>query len=194
MKNIFAMTYKMLALAVILILFSFNSVASGISVHISENGNITSDLTPYDQSVYVSKNNVKKLDPKIPTDAHKLADSIEFEVFTISENSSAHTVFQSGGGVCYAYNAAGVFVIDSATYYKQGSKTEYYANISDGIVTSKGEVKNLQYASVFNIVTPETLQEAKEQDAKYGKVLAEHNLKKRTETHLVNLCDKKRKS
>lgn len=190
----FLMNHKTLIplIVSVLALFSIESVARDISVHISENGTVTTERDPSMQKVFISKDNVKKLNPNIPVDADKLSNSIEIEVFSIGENTQIHTVFQSGAGICYGYHHSGVSVIDAATYYKEGSKDEYYANISDGLVTSKGEVKNVQYASVFNIITPpELLRKVRQQDARHGKVLAEHNLKERVKVYLRDLCKNK---
>lgn len=182
------MNCKML-LVTILGFCSVNSLAANsISIHISEKGMTTTATNMPREYIYVSKNNLRALDPKTRKDAEILAKSIEFEVYSIGENTQFHTVFQSGGGVCYAYTTKGVGVTDSSTYYKDSTKQEYYANIADGTVNSKGNVKDIQYASVFNINSPQESLRLKEQDVKYGKALAERNLKERTGTYLHNVC------
>lgn len=184
------MNYKALFMS-ILGCYSLESIAAhetGTSVHFSEN-DITGTITPSEkENIYVSKNSFKKLDPKARQDADKLARSIEFEVYSFGENGQSHTVFQSGGGVCYGYRAKGVAVIDSSTYYVNSSKQQYYANIADGTVNSKGDVKDVQYASVFNIEDPSVSKHFEMQDSKYGKDIAEKNLKERTKAYLGGVC------
>lgn len=133
------------------------------------------------QQTYVMSDSLRELNPMNQSDADSLADSIEFEVYSVSENSQIHTIFMSGAGVCRGYSADGVDITDSATYYiSELSDDEYYANIARGVLNSKGDTKNLQYASVFNISDLERSKQVKDQEAQYGKDIAEKNLKDRT--------------
>lgn len=191
------MMYKGLVVASCVGLISLNAQAThSISVHISENGIMTTTHEPTTtettQTIYINEDTIKPLNPQDEQDVSKLAKSIELEVYRINENSQTHTVFTAAPGVCRGYKGRGVEVTDSATYYiKEKSREEYYANISGGVLNSKGDAKRVQYASVFNVNDVELSKRLKEQEKLQGRTIAEQNLRDRTEVLANDICNKK---
>lgn len=175
-------------------LTSLHTLAThSVSVHISESGVMSTNHEPLSgnpsQTIYISEDTLKPLNPADQKDASKLAESIELEIYRTTENSQTHTVFVAAPGVCRGYKERGVEVTDSATYYiKEKSKDEYYANISGGILNSRGEAKRVQYASVFNVNDAELSKRLREQEKTQGKVIAEQNLRDRIDVLANDVC------
>ena len=112
------MKYNILALMVLSSIINFRVVASDmVSVLISENAVMEKNNEAILEQTYVVSDSLRELNPKNKNDVEALADSIEFEVYSISETSQIHTIFMSGSGVCKGYRGRGVDVTDSTTYY-----------------------------------------------------------------------------
>ncbi|MGQ0286512.1 hypothetical protein ACT2CV_04840 [Pasteurellaceae bacterium 22721_9_1] len=188
------MKYQLFVAIILASFCSLNVIANNsVSIHISEDGIISTPQTPVKadnaKKIYINEDNLKTLDPKNQQDANKLANSIEFEVYRINEDSQTHTVFLAGEGVCDGYKNRGVEVTDSATYYiKDDSKDEYYANVSGGVLNDKGIARKVQYASVFNVNDEALSNRLKEQDKLKGRKIAEQNLKDRGNMLSNDVC------
>ncbi|MBN6711395.1 hypothetical protein JFL47_12005 [Haemophilus haemoglobinophilus] len=128
---------------------------------------------------YLSYKNTSFNPQNSNNDAKALANSIEFEVYQISENKFSHTVFESGAGVCSGFSSNyGVEITDSRTYYINKPKNEYYASITGATAYSKMDINNMQYAPIFNIQDQELAKNIQAQEKEKGKELAEKNIKK----------------
>lgn len=182
--------------ALVLITCSFFcelSFAELWSIHISEDTIETTHIPATNRSdvFYVNKNSTRELNPSNNiTDAHILGDSIEFEVFEISETRSSHTIFESGGGICNGYNSkGGVYITDSTTYYiAPENKKEYYKNIAIGTVSARGKTKNIQYVPVFYIQDPTLAETIQKEDSKQGKEIASRNILNRSQLLSQVIC------
>ncbi|PJG82880.1 hypothetical protein [Caviibacterium pharyngocola] len=138
---------------------------------------------------YLSKDAHAQLNPDDSKDAEKLASSIEFEIYEIGENKMAHTVYQSGAGICNGYQSAlGVDITDSRTYYINQDENEYYASIAGATVYSKNDPDNVQYAPVFNIKNTDVAKQVQEEEQLYGKKMATQNIQKSANVLSGTIC------
>lgn len=140
---------------------------------------------------YVNRNGTRSLNPnKNEQDAAALGKSIEFEVYEINESRSSHTIFESGGGICYGFkNETGVDVTDATTYYIQPKKKEeYYTNIATANVNAQEAPKNMQYVPVFYIQDEALAEKVQAQEQKEGKSLAGKNIQKRANMLSKVIC------
>ncbi|MCK3658578.1 hypothetical protein A4G18_07595 [Pasteurellaceae bacterium Pebbles2] len=184
----------MLILSSAFAVVSMEAAANSTSIHISESGSTVvtgSSAKPADSNAqtYISKGGLRKFNPKDKKDADKLASSVEFEVYSMTENSKTHTVFESNAGICYGFRNNGVEITDSNTYYvNKKSKEEYYANIAGGVMNSRGKTQNVQYTSVFNIYDPTISKQVREKGTKFTRDAAERNLKDRAKVLSNVVC------
>ncbi|MCW9709511.1 hypothetical protein L5B71_01205 [Avibacterium sp. 21-586] len=131
----------------------------------------------------------EKLNPVKRNDVEKLAKSIEFEVYQVSEKQVAHTVFKSGAGICRGFRSDyGVDMTDSRTYYIDQANNEYYASITGATIYSKSAPQNVQYAPVFNIQDESIAQQIQDEENKYGKQVATENIEKSSEILKKTIC------
>lgn len=140
---------------------------------------------------YVNRNGTRSLNPnKNEQDAAALGKSIEFEVYEINESRSSHTIFESGGGICYGFKSeTGVDVTDATTYYIQPKKKEeYYTNIATANVNAQEAPKNMQYVPVFYIQDEALAEKVQAQEQKEGKSLAGKNIQKRANMLSKVIC------
>ncbi|EIJ71053.1 hypothetical protein [Pasteurella bettyae] len=187
------------SISLILLILSTYSVAKDVSVHISEDAttikakdisaNIFGSGHEKVEKTYVSRENSESLNPDNSNDAHLLANSIEFELYEISENHNSHTIYESGAGICRGFKSQhGVDLTDSTTYYMGNSSNEYYASIIGANVSDKNGAKNMQYAPVFNINDPNLSKQVQDDEAKYGRGLATRNVKDKTKILSSVIC------
>ncbi|WP_032092416.1 MULTISPECIES: hypothetical protein [Pasteurellaceae] len=178
-----------------------------VSIHISESGTVIKNggqLSKTEQpndffsfagnnkpqsKTYLSKAEKHQLDPDNVSDVKKLANSIEFEIYELSENQTAHTVFESGAGICRGFRSnTGVEVTDSRTYYINQGNNDYYASIAGATVYSEQLPNNIQYAPVFNIQDLSMAKRVQEEEHKYGKKIATQNIQKNSDILSSTIC------
>ena len=161
---------------------------AAVNMHISENAvtvngkNVSDAENIFDgnrsvtERSYVPKDGSGAAQP----DAKKLAETIEFEVYQIGENYSSHSVYKSGGGICYGYRSdSGVELTDSSTYYMKGSQQDYYVSVAGATLSSQSGPRNIQYAPVFNITDPSMEKTVRETESKQGRKMVSKNMKER---------------
>lgn len=160
-----------------------NSKSSGYTefFHTSENNS--------QNKTYLSKEEEHQLNPTKGSDAEKLAKSIEFEVYEVSEKQMAHTIFKSGAGICRGFKSHyGVDMMDSRTYYIDQTNDEYYASISGATLYSHNSPENIQYAPVFNIRDDKIAEKIQNEETKYGKQLATKNIEQNSDMLKETIC------
>jgi len=165
-----------------------NSVFAEFNLHISENETtlngerVSKSNTIFDDSHNVTEKSYVANDGATSSqpNAQKLANTIEFELYQFGENYNSHSVYKSGGGICYGYRTDyGVELTDSSTYYVDKSKQDYYVSISGATLSSKDGAKNVQYAPVFNISDQNMEQIVRDSESKQGRKLVSKNMKER---------------
>ncbi|WP_443092435.1 hypothetical protein [Basfia succiniciproducens] len=151
--------------------------------------NIFTENTERAEKTYMSYGKSQQLDPNNSKDVNELANSVEFEVYEISENHSSHTIFESNAGICRGYQSSnGVELTDSTTYYVDDASDDYYATITGATIYAHASPKNVQYAPIFNIHDPKILKEIHQDEEKYGKDLATKNVNARENILSKGIC------
>lgn len=180
-----------------IILSIFFSLFSATAMSVEEDASQLSGYVEYfhfsesdpQSKTYVSKDEANQLNPAKMRDAEKLAKSIEFEVYEVSENRVAHTVFKSGAGICRGFKSHyGVDMMDSRTYYIDTANNEYYASIAGATIYAKEAPKNVQYAPVFNIQDDKIAQKVQDEENKYGKQIATKNIEQNSKMLKKTIC------
>ncbi|MGC7560572.1 hypothetical protein [Pasteurella sp. PK-2025] len=160
----------------------FTTMTEQPAQHTAENSN---------NVTYVNRLATRKLNPTTNAkDANALGNSIEFEVYEMNENKSSHTIFESGGGICYGFmRDNGVDVTDATTYYVQpATKEDYYTNIATAKVSAKNDPKDMQYVPVFYIHDPDLAKKVQAQERLHGKALADKNIQKHSKMLSKIIC------
>ncbi|PVX42986.1 hypothetical protein C8D76_101325 [Pasteurella langaaensis DSM 22999] len=173
------------------------SVFAEFNIHISENETklngerLSQPNTIFDDSPnvieksYIAKDGAASSQPN----TQKLANTIEFELYQFGENYNSHSVYKSGGGICYGYRSDdGVDLTDSSTYYVDSNKQDYYVSIAGATLSSKDGIKNMQYAPVFNISDQSMDQVVRDEESKQGRKLVSKNMKEREELLSDVIC------
>ncbi|MDY4280154.1 MAG: hypothetical protein SOX56_03600 [[Pasteurella] mairii] len=151
--------------------------------------NVANQNSNKSHRTYLSKGAAYELNPQNAEDANKLAKSIEFEVYEISENQTSHTIFESGAGICRGFNSTyGVAITDSRTYYVNKPSNEYYGRISGATIYSKKTPQHMRYAPFFNIHDPTLAQEILDKQRKLGRKNAGKNIKQSSEMLSNSIC------
>lgn len=176
-----------IGLGVVLSMASYSAFAE-VNIHISENDTkvngerVSEPNTIFDDShnviekSYIAKDSAASSQPN----TQKLANTIEFELYQFGENYNSHSVYKSGGGICYGYRSdSGVELTDSSTYYVDSAKQDYYVSIAGATLSSKNGAKNVQYAPVFNISDQSMEQVVRDKESKQGRKLVSKNMKER---------------
>ncbi|MFZ7223515.1 hypothetical protein [Avibacterium avium] len=182
---------KKLNVATAILMSFFSHIAMAVEEMAEPSGYVEvfrfSESDP-ENKTYVS-GQAEQLNPKKMSDAEKLAKSIEFEVYEVSENRVAHTVFKSGAGICRGFKSHyGVDMTDSRTYYIDQANNEYYASIAGATIYSKNVPQNVQYAPVFNIQDEKIARQVQDEENKYGKQIATENIEKSSEMLKRTIC------
>lgn len=128
---------------------------------------------------YVDTRLQKTLKPDIsPQDAKELANSVEFEVYVMNEESSSRSVFVSGAGVCNGFDDEyGVDLTNSTNnYIHPGDDSQYYGGITGASIYRKGEPQNVQYVPVYVINDPSLEKEIRERDKTQTKKIVKHHI------------------
>lgn len=128
---------------------------------------------------YVDIQNQKAFDPDIsPSEIKALANSVEFEVYVMNEESSSQSVFVSGAGVCNGFDADfGVdFTNSTNNYINLGDDSQYYGGITGASLYRKGEPTNVQYVPVYAIDNSQLEKEIREQQGKQTKQIVKHQI------------------
>ncbi|AOF52459.1 hypothetical protein BKG91_02025 [Rodentibacter caecimuris] len=138
--------------------------AKTIVVKISED---TQNLTRY-----IDSKEQRVLDPNSSVrDAKNLANSVEFEVYMVSENFSSKSVFVSGEGVCNGFEGDnGVdFTNSTNNYIHPSDDSQYYGGIIGASLYRQDEPRNVQYVPVYVIDDPQLEQEIREREGRQTK-------------------------
>lgn len=191
LNKIFGIKMKKLNVATAILMSFFSHISMAVEEMAEPSGYVEvfrfSESDP-ESKTYVS-GQAEQLNPKKMSDAEKLAKSIEFEVYEVSENRVAHTVFKSGAGICRGFKSHyGVDMTDSRTYYIDQANNEYYASIAGATIYSKNAPKNVQYAPVFNIQDEKIARQVQDEENKYGKQIATENIEKSSEMLKRTIC------
>lgn len=191
LNKIFGIKMKKLNVTTAILMSFFSHIAMAVEEMAEPSGYVEvfrfSESDP-ESKTYVS-GQAEQLNPKKMSDAEKLAKSIEFEVYEVSENRVAHTVFKSGAGICRGFKSHyGVDMTDSRTYYIDQANNEYYASIAGATIYSKNTPENVQYAPVFNIQDEKLAQQVQDEENKYGKQVATQNIAKNSEMLKKTIC------
>lgn len=191
LNKIFGIKMKKLNVATAILMSFFSHIAMAVEEMAEPSGYVEvfrfSESDP-ENKTYVS-GQAEQLNPKKMSDAEKLAKSIEFEVYEVSENRVAHTVFKSGAGICRGFKSHyGVDMTDSRTYYIDQANNEYYASIAGATIYSKNVPQNVQYAPVFNIQDEKIARQVQDEENKYGKQIATENIEKSSEMLKRTIC------
>lgn len=115
-----------------------------------------------DEGAFISGDNTRVLDPTNKNDVNELANSIEFEVYKITENGSSRTIFESPAGICYGYTSKnGVDITNSTrTYLTPKDEEEYYGAIVGMTLNNRNGASNVQSVPVYVIKDPEQVKKA----------------------------------
>lgn len=126
-------------------------------------------------SVQAASNTSYVMDGNAIKNVKELANSVEFEVYNISEDSSSRSVFISGAGVCHGFSTQnGVDLTNSTNYYViPDNEDEYYGSIVGATIYQKGKAKNVQYVPVYAVSDPQKIKEIREQEVRDGKTSRE---------------------
>ncbi|STO93309.1 Uncharacterised protein [Haemophilus pittmaniae] len=108
-------------------------------------------------------------------DIRELANSVEFEVYNLSEEGSSRSIFISGAGVCHGFvSRNGVDLTNTTNYYvTPDNEDEYYGGIVGATIYQKGKSRNVQYVPVYSVSDPKKMKEIREQEAREGKNMHE---------------------
>lgn len=111
-------------------------------------------------------------------DKEKLAQSIEFEVYTMNEELSSHSVYVSPAGICKGFEGDyGVdFTNTTNNYVNRGDKSQYYGGITGASLYQKDDAKNVQYVPVYVIKDAQLEKEIREREGRQTKQVARNNI------------------
>lgn len=111
-----------------------------------------SDLT------YISGSDKRSLEPtESEKDAKTLANSIEFEVYKMTDSGMSRTVYESPAGICHGFQSMhGVSYSNSTHHYiHPDNKREYYGSVSGATLYQNRSSDNVSYVPVYSISDPE---------------------------------------
>lgn len=102
---------------------------------------------------YVDGSENRHFQPASSTnDAKELGQSVEFEVYKITESGSTKAIYESPAGICQGFERNGVNYTHSTHHYvKPNVKTEYYGSVTGATIYDKKESQNLSYIPVYSI-------------------------------------------
>lgn len=102
---------------------------------------------------YVDSNENRHFTPASSSnDAKELGQSVEFEVYKITESGTTKSIYESPAGICQGFQRSGVNYTHSTHHYvKPNVKTEYYGSVTGATIYDKKETKNLSYIPVYSI-------------------------------------------
>ncbi|QLB12510.1 hypothetical protein EV697_101177 [Bisgaardia hudsonensis] len=148
------------------------------------------EKTNNQQTAYLTTTSQKILDTDLSNkNKDYLGGSTKFEMYKIGENTTSHTIFESGAGICKGYQSQyGVDITDSRTYYFDKRENEYYASITSATIYSKNAPKYTQYAPIFNIKDPENAQNIQNDENKYGMHIAKRNIQNTSKVLYKTIC------
>ncbi|OOF59668.1 hypothetical protein [Rodentibacter myodis] len=154
-------------------IFSFSTFVNATNQPVNETGSDVS-LTLYVDGATQRSSGMHSSEK----DTKKLAHSIEFEVYTMNEESSSHSVYVSPAGICKGFEGDyGVdFTNTTNNYVNRGDNSQYYGGITGASLYQKDDAKNVQYVPVYVIRDAQLEKEIREREGKQTKQVARSNI------------------
>ena len=131
------------------------------------------------KTIYLDSSTSKEIDLNNVKDMEALRNSVEFEVYQISDQKISYSVFESAAGICYAFRSAdGANMTDSTTYYMDKELADYYLSIVGAKLSAVEAPKDVQYSPVFYIRDPELSEKIQSEEKRIRAYLVKNKLDK----------------
>lgn len=158
----------------ILLFSSLSAYVSAEGVVDERDGRIHSNVVRY-----VEMTEQRTLAPDTSTqDAKDLGNSIEFEVYTVNEESASRSVYLSAAGICRGFD--GDYGVDFTNftnhYINQGDDSQYYGGITGASIYRERGSDNMQYVPVYAIKNPQLEQEIRQREMTKTKDIVKDNV------------------
>lgn len=123
--------------------------ANSIAQNAPQASSLSSEVT------YVDGMEKRNLNPtSSENDAKELANSIEFEVYKLTDSGMSQAVYESPAGICHGFKNTqhGVSYTNSTHHYVYPeNKREYYGSVTGAKIYQHRDASNVSYVPVYSI-------------------------------------------
>ena len=130
------------------------------------------------KDIYLN-NGSTKVDTSNVKDMDALRNSVEFEVYQMSDTQVSYAVFESHAGICYGFKSPeGASLTDSTTFYMDKKQQDYYSSVVGANVSAKSSPQNVQYSPLFFIRDPDLSKRVQTEEKQVRPDLIKANIEK----------------